>query len=372
MLLGVPKETKIHEYRIGLTPESIRAITAHGHSVLVETTAGDGIGLSDDDYIAAGATIAENAAEVFAKSAMVVKVKEPQPEECKMLRPGQVLFTYLHLAPDTKQTRLLMESQATAIAYETITDVNGNLVLLQPMSAIAGRMSIQAGARGLEKSIGGAGILLSGGAGVAPGKAVILGGGTVGTNAAEIAVGLQASVTIIDRSPERLAELEQFFDGKIKTLQSTQENVASAVRDADLVIGSVLLPGAQAPKLVSRDMVRTMRNGSVIVDVAIDQGGCFETSRPTTHADPYYIEEGVVHYCVTNMPGAVARTSTMALNNATVAYVLKLADRGWRDAMNDDKGLLQGLNIHDGNVTNAAVAKAQNLDLLAAAEAIAV
>lgn len=363
MLLGVPKETKVHEYRVSLTPESIREVVDHGHSVVVETGAGAGVGFSDDNFIAAGATIAKNAAEVFATADMVVKVKEPQPDECHMLRAGQVLFTYLHLAPDTEQTRLLVHSGVTAIAYETITDSDGRLPLLAPMSAIAGRMSIQAGARGLENSIGGAGILLSGGAGVAPGKAVILGGGVVGTNAAEIAVGLQAAVTIIDRSVERLAELERQFAGNIKTLPSTTENIAAAVQDADLVIGSVLLPGAAAPKLVSRDMVRAMRDGSVVVDVAIDQGGCFETSRPTTHADPYYIEEGVVHYCVTNMPGGVARTATLALNNATLPYVLKLADKGWRNAMADDAGLLGGLNVHDGHVTHAGVAEAQSLTL---------
>lgn len=370
MLLGIPKETKIHEYRVGLTPECVGKVVGHGHSVLVEQGAGAGIGFLDDDYIGVGATIAKNAAEVFAEAEMIIKVKEPQAEECKMLRPGQVLFTYLHLAPDAKQTQLLMQSGATAIAYETVSDKNGHLILLQPMSAIAGRMSIQAGARALEKSIGGAGILLSGGAGVAPGKAVILGGGTVGTNAAEIAIALQAEVTIIDRSAQRLAELEQQFGGNINTLQSTKENVATAVEDADLVIGSVLLPGETAPKLVSRDMVRAMRDGSAIVDVAIDQGGCFETSRPTTHADPYYMEEGVVHYCVTNMPGGVARTSALALNNATLPYVIKLANQGWRDAMADDDGLLQGLNVHDGSITNKAVAEAQNLEYLPAAQAI--
>lgn len=370
MLLGIPKEIKTHEYRVSLSPQSVRDVVSHGHDVLVETGAGSGIGFSDNDYVNAGATIAKNATEVFSQAEMIVKVKEPQPVECKMLRPGQVLFTFLHLAPDTEQTQLLMQSGGTAIAYETVTDASGSLVLLAPMSAIAGRMSIQAGARGLEKSVGGAGILLSGGAGVAPGKAVILGGGTVGSNAAEIAIALQADVTIIDRSNQRLDELKKQFNGNIKTLISTTENVAAAVKNADLVVGSVLLPGAEAPKLVSRNMVRAMRDGSVIVDVAIDQGGCFETSRPTTHADPYYIDEGVVHYCVTNMPGCVARTSTLALNNATLPYVLKIANKGWRDAMADDNGLLNGLNIHDGSVTNAAVAKAQNLTLVAPTKAI--
>lgn len=371
MLLGTTKEIKVHEYRVGLTPKSVREIAGRGHSVLVERGAGIGIGFTDDDYSAVGATIAASADEVFANAELIVKVKEPQPEECAMLRPGQVLFTYLHLAPDPGQTQALMKSGATAIAYETVLNTEGKLPLLAPMSAVAGRMAIQVGARGLEKSLGGAGILLSGVTGVAPGKVVILGGGTVGTNAAEIAIGVKAVVTVLNRSAGRLKELDRLFDGRINTLVASRENVDAAVRDADLVIGAVLVPGATAPKVVSRETVRAMRNGSAVVDVAIDQGGCLETSRPTTHADPYYVEEGVVHYCVTNMPGGVARTSTQALNNATLPYTLSMADKGWRQAMAEDRGLLAGLNVHDGEVTCTAVAEAQGLTPLAPQRAIA-
>lgn len=371
MLLGTTKEIKVHEYRVGLTPQSVREIAGRGHSVLVEHGAGIGIGFTDDDYSAAGATIAASAAEVFAKAELIVKVKEPQPAECDMLRPGQVLFTYLHLAPDPEQTQALMQSGATAIAYETVLNKEGKIPLLAPMSAVAGRMAIQVGARGLEKSIGGAGILLSGVPGAAPGKVVILGGGTVGTNAAEIAVGLKAEVTVLNRSAGRLQELDRLFGSRINTLVANPENVESAVIDADLVIGAVLVRGGAAPKVVSRETVRAMRQGSAVVDVAIDQGGCLETSRPTTHADPYYVEEGVVHYCVTNMPGGVARTSTQALNNATLPYVLKLADQGWQRAMAEDAGFLAGLNVHAGQVTCAAVADAQGLVPVSPERAIA-
>lgn len=370
MLLGTTKEIKVHEYRVGLTPKSVSEAASHGHSVLVEQGAGIGIGFTDADYIAAGATIAASADEVFSNAELIVKVKEPQPEEYAMLRPEQVLFTYLHLAPDPEQTRALMQSGATAIAYETVRDTEGKLPLLTPMSAVAGCMAIQVGARGLEKSLGGAGILLSGVAGVAPGKIVILGGGTVGANAAKIAVGIEAEVTILNRSAGRLKELDRLFGDRINTLVASRENVEAAVVDADLVIGAVLVPGATAPKVVSRETVRAMRSGSVIVDVAIDQGGCIETSRPTTHADPYYVEEGVVHYCVTNMPGGVARTSTQALNNATLPYALSLADKGWRQAMAEDPGLLAGLNVHAGEVTCTAVAEAQGLTPLSPESAI--
>lgn len=371
MLLGTTKEIKVHEYRVGLTPKSVREVADHGHSVLVEHNAGIGIGFSDDDYIAAGAAIAASADEVFAKAELIVKVKEPQPEECTMLRPGQVLFTYLHLAPDPRQTQALMQSGATAIAYETVLNAQGKLPLLAPMSEVAGRMAIQVGARGLEKSLGGAGILLSGVTGVAPGKVVILGGGTVGANAAEIAVGLKAEVTVLNRSVGKLEELDRQFGSRITTMVASPDNVEAVVVDADLIIGAVLVPGGTTPKVVSREMVRAMRNGSAVVDVAIDQGGCLETSRPTTHADPYYVEEGVVHYCVTNMPGGVARTSTQALNNATLPYTLSMADKGWRQSLTEDPGLLAGLNVHAGQVTCAAVAGAQGLTPVAPEDAIA-
>ncbi|HVI50392.1 MAG TPA: alanine dehydrogenase [Candidatus Sulfotelmatobacter sp.] len=370
MLIGVPKEIKTHEYRVGLTPASVRDVVAHGHHLVVETGAGLGIGFSDDDYRAAGAQIASTGAAVYAAADMVVKVKEPQPEEIGHLRQGQLLFTYLHLAPDPEQTKGLLASQCTAIAYETVTDRLGGLPLLAPMSAVAGRMSIQAGARCLEKESGGAGILLGGVAGVLPAKVVILGGGVAGTNAAQVAAGLMANVTILDSSMPRLRELDLHFSGRVRTLFSTTEAVESAVIAADLVVGAVLIPGAAAPKLVTRDMLRRMRTGSVVVDIAIDQGGCFETSRPTTHEAPTYVEEGVVHYCVTNMPGAVARTSTFALNNATLPYVLALADKGWKSACLDDPYLRTGLNLHNGQVTHAAVAAALKLPLLRPEDAL--
>ncbi|MBI2307447.1 MAG: alanine dehydrogenase [Rhodocyclales bacterium] len=361
MLIGVPREIKVHEYRVGLTPGSVREAVAHGHRVLVEKGAGAGIGLADDAYLAAGAELAENAEEVFARAELIVKVKEPQPAECRLLRAGQALFTYLHLAPDPEQTRLLLASGTTAIAYETVTAAGGGLPLLAPMSEVAGRMAIQAGAACLEKEKGGAGLLLGGVPGVPPAKVVILGGGTVGTNAAQIAVGVGAEVAVFDRSLERLRQLDARFGNRLRTLHPTQESIERHVLDADLVVGAALVPGAAAPKLVTAAMVRAMRPGSVLVDVSIDQGGCFETSRPTTHAAPTYLVDGVVHYCVANMPGAVARTSTFALNNATLPFVLALADKGWRQAMRDDPHLRAGLNVIDGALTCAPVAEALGL-----------
>ncbi len=355
--VGVPKEIKTHEYRVGLTPASVRELTLHGHHVVVEHDAAAGIGIGDDIYRAAGATVVASAADVFAAADLVVKVKEPQPAEINLLREGQVLFTYLHLAADKAQTEGLLRSGATCIAYETVTDPRGALPLLSPMSEVAGRMAVQVGAHCLEKEQGGAGVLLGGVPGVAPAKVVVLGGGVSGTNAARMAVGLEASVTIIDRSLPRLKELDLQFGPRATTLFATAEAIERAVLDADLVIGAVLVPGAAAPKLVSRAMVRAMRPGSVLVDISIDQGGCFETSRPTTHSAPTYVVDGVVHYCVTNMPGAVAHTSTFALNNATLPFALALATKGWRAAMLDDVHLRHGLNVHAGKVTHAAVAQ---------------
>ncbi|WP_158933060.1 alanine dehydrogenase [Acidisphaera sp. S103] len=361
MKIGVPKEIKTHEYRVGLTPAGVRELIQHGHQVVMEHDAGAGIGCDDQAYSAAGAMIVPTAAEVFAAAALVVKVKEPQPAEIALLRQGQMLFTYLHLAADDRQTQGLMRSGTTCIAYETVTDRAGTLPLLAPMSEVAGRMAVQVGAHCLEREQGGAGILLGGVPGVPPAKVVVLGGGVSGTNAARMAVGLEASVTIIDRSLPRLKELDLQFGPRATTMFATVEAIEHAVLAADLVIGAVLVPGAAAPKLVSRAMVRRMRPGSVLVDIAIDQGGCFETSRPTTHSDPTYVEDGVVHYCVTNMPGAVARTSTQALTNATLPFVLALAGKGWRQAMLDDPHLAEGLNIHAGHVTHAAVARALGL-----------
>ena len=366
MLIGVPKEIKNHEYRVGLVPASVRELSHHGHKVLVETHAGYGIGLDDPAYVAAGAEIVGTAAEVFARAEMIVKVKEPQPGEIAMLREGQLLFTYLHLAPDAAQTRGLMASGATAIAYETVTSRRGGLPLLAPMSEVAGRMSIQAGAHCLEKAQGGGGILLGGVPGVPAAKVVIIGGGVVGTNAARMAMGLEAKVTVIDRSLERLYDLDLQFGPILNTIYSTVDAIEEYVLDADLVVGAVLVPGASAPKLVTREMVSRMRRGSVLVDVAIDQGGCFATSRPTTHADPTYVIDEVVHYCVANMPGAVARTSTFALNNATLPFTLALAGKGWRKACQDDPHLKNGLNVHAGTVTYQAVAEAHNLPYTAA------
>jgi alanine dehydrogenase len=356
MKIGVPKEIKTHEYRVGLTPAGVRELTQAGHAVLVEHGAGVGIGFPDEFYRAAGAAIVDDAEGVFAAADMVVKVKEPQSSEIARLRDGQVLFTYLHLAADRAQAEGLMRSGAVCIAYETVTDARGALPLLSPMSEVAGRMAVQVGARCLEKEQGGAGILLGGVPGVAPARVVVLGGGVSGTNAARMAVGLEASVAIIDRSLPRLKELDLQFGARATTLFATAEAIETEVLAADLVIGAILVPGAAAPKLVSRAMVRQMRPGSVLVDIAIDQGGCFETSRPTTHSAPTYVEEGVVHYCVTNMPGAVARTSTVALTNATLPFVQALASKGWRQALADDPHLLHGLNVHAGRVTYEAVA----------------
>ncbi len=371
MLLGVPKEIKTQEYRVGLTTGSVLELVHHGHQVLVQSGAGGGIGLSDDLYRAAGAEVVATAAEVFERAEMVVKVKEPQPEECKMLREGQVLFTYLHLAPDPDQTRALLDSGCIAIAYETVTGPNNTLPLLSPMSEVAGRMAIQAGAHCLEKEQGGSGILLGGVPGVEAARVVVIGGGVVGTNAVRMAMGMEAHVTVLDRSLQRLKELDFQFGCMLNTIYSTREALNRYVASADLLIGAVLVPGAAAPKLVDRAMLRTMKPGSVLVDVAIDQGGCFETSRPTTHANPTYVEEGVVHYCVANMPGAVARTSTFALNNATLPFTLNLADKGYRRALLDDPHLCAGLNVHCGQLTYKAVADDLGLDYVAASQALA-
>jgi alanine dehydrogenase len=363
MLVGVPKEVKTHEYRVGLVPGSVRELVHHGHRVIVESGAGAGIGFDDDAYARAGAMIASSAAEVFAKGEMIVKVKEPQPPEVALLRHNQILFTYLHLAADRELTEGLLASGVVGIAYETVTDRGGGLPLLAPMSEVAGRMSIQVGAHCLEKEQGGKGVLLGGVPGVAAAKVVILGGGVSGTNAARVAMGMEAYVTVIDRSLPRLYELDMQFGSQLHTLFSTVETIEQEVQSADLVIGAVLVPGAAAPKLVSRELERAMKPGSVIVDIAIDQGGCIATSRPTTHADPTYVDEGVVHYCVTNMPGAVARTSTVALNNATLPFVLALADRGWREALSADSHLLAGLNLCGGVLTQPAVAHDLGLPL---------
>ncbi|MGQ0619432.1 MAG: alanine dehydrogenase [Panacagrimonas sp.] len=362
MRVGTPKEIKVHEYRVGLTPAGVRELVAHGHEVLIEREAGLGIGITDAAYHAAGATIFDSAEEIYAAAELIVKVKEPQPIECARLREGQLLFTYLHLAPDPGQTRLLVESGCIAIAYETVTDGRGGLPLLAPMSEVAGRMSIQAGAHAMEKAQGGNGVLLGGVPGVAPAEVLVIGGGVVGYNAARIAVGMGAQVTILDRSLARLNQLDAMFDGRLTTIYSTRDAVDHYTVRADLVIGAVLVPGAAAPKLVTREHLRRMKRGAVIVDVAIDQGGCLETSRPTTHQSPTYVEEGVVHYCVANMPGGVARTSTFALTNATLPYVLALADKGYRRALLEDANLREGLNVHAGQVTYKAVAEALGYD----------
>lgn len=358
MRIGVPKEIKTHEYRVGLVPGSVRELTGAGHSVIVETNAGLGIGFEDEDYRKVGATIAASPKEIFDNTDMIVKVKEPQPSECKMLHHDQILFTYLHLAADPLQCELLMQSGCTAIAYETVTDDRGGLPLLSPMSEVAGRMSIQAGAHCLEKAQGGSGILLGGIPGVASAKVVVIGGGVVGTNAIRMAVGMEAEVTVLDISLNRLRELNMEYGAKLNTIFSTCQAIEEHVKEADLVIGAILLPGAPAPKLVTRDMVKQMRRGSVIVDVAIDQGGCIETSRPTTHAEPTFVVDGVVHYCVTNMPGAAPRTAAFGLNNATLPFVLQLANKGLVKALKDDKHLAQGVNISQGKVTYEAVATA--------------
>ena len=357
MLIGVPKEIKTREYRVGLTPTSVREVVAHGHSVIVERTAGLGIGMSHKEYEAAGASIVDTAEEVFERADMIVKVKEPQAVERKMLRKGQVLFTYLHLAPDPEQTKDLVESGATCIAYETVTQTGGGLPLLAPMSEVAGRLSIQAGAYFLEKAHGGHGVLLGGVPGVDPAKVVVIGGGTVGRHAIHIALGMGADVWVIDKNVDVLRSLWMQFDRALNTVYSTRDAIERHVREADLVIGGVLIPGAAAPKLVTRELIGQMREGSVVVDVAIDQGGCFETSKATTHDDPTYVVDGVIHYCVANMPGGVPKTSTYALNNVTLPFVLALADKGWQKALRDDVHLLNGLNVHEGQITNAPVAE---------------
>lgn len=366
MLVGVPKEIKNNEFRVGLTPPSVHELVARGHRVIVQAGAGIGIGLTDEQYTAAGATMVASAQDVFAQAEMIVKVKEPQPQECAMLRPGQILYTYLHLAPDPEQTAALVKSGAVCIAYETITGPGGGLPLLAPMSEVAGRMSIQAGACHLEKSKGGAGILLGGVPGVAAGHIVIIGAGVVGTNALQMAVGIGARVTVLDKNVDRLRQLDLIYGNRITTVYSNTHAIEEAVLSADLVIGGVLVPGAAAPKLVTRAMVARMKKGSVVVDVAIDQGGCFETSHPTTHADPTFVVDGVVHYCVANMPGAVARTSTFALNNATIGHAVALANKGWRKALRDDPHLKNGLNVCEGKVTYAAVAKDLGYDYVRA------
>ncbi len=358
MIVGLPKEIKNHEYRVGLTPSSVRELTSRGHKVLVQHNAGSEIGLSDEQYVAAGALMVETAKEIFALSDMIVKVKEPQPEECAMLREGQILYTYLHLAPDPGQTAALVKSGAICIAYETITGANGGLPLLAPMSEVAGRMAVQAGAAHLEKSKGGMGLLLGGVPGVAPGHIVIIGAGVVGTNAMQMAVGTGARVTVLDKSVDRLRQLDLVYGNRIATVYSNTASIEEAVLSADLVIGGVLVPGAAAPKLVTRDLISRMKKGAVVVDVAIDQGGCFETSHATTHAEPTFVVDGVVHYCVANMPGAVARTSTFALNNATIGHAVALASKGWQRALREDAHLKNGLNVCQGKVTYEAVSQA--------------
>jgi alanine dehydrogenase len=363
MRVGVPKEIKNHEYRVGLTPPSVAELVAAGHEVLVEAGAGLGIDFADSDYVDVGARIAPDAAAVFAGSDMIVKVKEPQPQEIALLEPRHLLFTYLHLAADKPQAEGLMKSGATCIAYETVTSRSGALPLLKPMSEVAGRMSVQVGAHYLEKEQGGRGVLLGGVPGVAPARVAILGGGVAGVNAAQMAVGMRADVTIYDINNDRLAELDMFFSSQIKTAYASRAAIAQAVKNAHLVIGAVLVPGAAAPKLVTREMLKTMKRGSVLVDIAIDQGGCFETSHATTHADPVFEVEGVIHYCVANMPGAVARTSAFALNNATLPFVLKLANLGAEAAMAADAHLANGLNVSAGKIRHAAVAEALDLPL---------
>ncbi len=358
MIIGVPKEIKNHEYRVGLTPESVAELVHDGHKVIVEAAAGLGIGATDKDYRAAGASIAREAASIFKRADMIIKVKEPQAKECKMLRPGQILYTYLHLAPDPAQTKALLKSGCIGIAYETVTNDAGELPLLKPMSQVAGRLSIQAGATALEKSHGGRGVLLGGVPGVAPAKVVIIGGGVVGFNAAQMAVGLQADVTILDRNPDVMEDLSNYFGAMARVVRSTPSVLADLVRTADLVIGAVLIPGAAAPKLVTRKMLKTMQPGSVLVDVAIDQGGCFATSKATTHDNPTYIIDDVVHYCVANMPGAVARTSTYALNAVTLTHAKAIARKGWKRALKDNPHLKEGLNVAEGKLTYKAVGKA--------------
>lgn len=360
MRIGIPKEIKTQEFRVGMVPHGVHELVAAGHEVWVQSQAGVGMGCDNAQYAAAGARIVETAAEVFAAE-LIVKVKEPQPIECRMLRPDQVLFTYLHLAADSQQAAGLIASGATAIAYETVTAPDGSLPLLTPMSEVAGRMAVQVGATCLEKEQGGSGVLLGGVTGVAPGNVVIIGGGVAGTNATQMAVGLHANVTVVDRSLLRLRQLDAQFNGRIQTAYSTAATIAALVQDADLVIGTVLIPGAAAPKVVTREMIQRIKPGSVLVDVAIDQGGCFETSKPTTHGNPTYVVDNVVHYCVANIPGAVPRTSTFALTNATLPFIKALASLGWREACVKDPHLANGINVHNGGIAYAAVANALNL-----------
>jgi len=361
MNIGVPREIKNHEYRVGLSPASAKELIMHGHSVSITTGAANGIGHNDEIYSSVGVRIVPNNEMIFSESEMIIKVKEPQPDECRLLSKGQLLFTYLHLAPDPRQTSLLLESGVTAVAYETVTGVNNSLPLLAPMSEVAGRLAAQAGAHCLERTQGGLGILMGGVPGTEPASVLVIGGGVVGTQAARIASGMGANVTILDRSIARLRELDVEFNGRFNCVYSTHEAIEKYAQQADLLIGAVLLPGASAPKLVTEEIIKTMKDGAVVVDVAIDQGGCIETSKATTHQDPTFLKEGVVHYCVANMPGAVPQTSTYALNNATLPFTLSMANQGWKKAMRRDANLLNGLNIHEGLLTYEAVAQAQNL-----------
>ena len=370
MLIGVPKEIKAQEFRVGMTPAGVRELVAAGHRVIVEAGSGEAIGLSDDLYNAAGATIIKTAEEIFGEAEMIVKVKEPQAHECRQLRPNQILFTYLHLAADPQQAALLIASGATCIAYETITSARGGLPLLAPMSLVAGRLSVQAGAHHMEIHQGGNGTLLGGVPGVQPGKVLVLGGGVVGSSAIRVALGMGAEVTVVDRSVARLGELDEQYTGRLRTIASTAAAVDQYAREADLIIGAVLIPGASAPKLISRDLLAQLKPGTVMVDVAIDQGGCFETSKPTTHADPTYVVDGVVHYCVANMPGAVARTATMALTNATLPYVLQLAQGDVASVLLSDPHFGAGLNVYDGRLTHSAVAAALEAPFVPASEAL--
>jgi alanine dehydrogenase len=370
MLIGVPKEIKNHEYRIGLTPSGARELIANGHKVMVQRDGGKSIGLTNEQYEKAGAEIVGSAEEIFKRAEMIIKVKEPQPAECAMLRPGQILYTYLHLAPDPEQTKALVASGCTAIAYETVTDRKGGLPLLAPMSEVAGRMSIQAGAHALEKAQGGSGVLLGGVPGVKPAEVLVIGGGVVGINAARMAMGMGAHVTILDRSLDRLKYLDELYGDRITTIYSTHDAIEERLPDTDLVIGAVLIPGAAAPKLVSREQLKLMRPGSVLVDVAIDQGGCFETSKATTHQNPTYEVDGVIHYCVANMPGGVARTSTFALTNATLPFAVHIANKGAKAALLADEHLLNGLNVHAGKITYKAVADDLGYAYVSAADAL--
>ena len=370
MKVGVPKEIKTLEFRVGMTPAGVRELVTDGHDVVVESTAGAGIGMTDEDYEKAGASIEKDPAKIFDSADLIVKVKEPQLNECAMLNKDQVLFTYLHLAADPGQTEALVKSGTTAIAYETVTADDGSLPLLTPMSEVAGRLSVQAGAYSLQKANGGRGVLLGGVPGVAPGKVVVIGGGVAGLNAADMAVGLGADVTILDRSVPRLREIDDIFGGRVTTIYSTKQAIDHCVVEADLVVGAVLIAGAAAPKLVTAEHVKHMRSGAVMVDISIDQGGCFETSRPTTHAEPTYVVDGVVHYCVTNMPGAVPRTSTFALTNVTLPFAKNLANLGWRDALSRDRHLANGLNVHAGHINHEAVAHDLGYNYQSASDAL--